>query len=442
MHKSVATIESPEFINLQPLDINPMMSKCEIKVLYLGENRNGTYISKEVATEMAKTLRGAPIVGYWREQKEDFDDHGERVIIDSDGVKFECLTTPYGFVAPDAKVWFKKFNDENAFGETVEREYLMTNGYLWTGQFPECKSAIEGDGKPQSMELDGATMEGSWETNSKGIEFFIINDATFSKLCILGEDVEPCFEGASVTAPEVSTSFTKVDDTFKHTLFTMMQELKTALEGGTSMDNQTNQEQVFETAVAVATEAEEPATDFTASNEPAPQPVEEPAADPEPAAAQETPDPLAEAEARYAALQQEYEALQTESSATIAELQEKYATLENQFNELQASHNELVAFKQSVEDAEKDKLINSFCMLSDEDKQDVIEHKQEYSLEEIEAKLSVICVRKKVNFVSDSSTKNHINTEDAVTTFNLNSSVSSVPAWIQAVKDTKSMRSN
>ena len=33
MHKSLATIESPEFINLQPLEINPLMSSCEIKVL-------------------------------------------------------------------------------------------------------------------------------------------------------------------------------------------------------------------------------------------------------------------------------------------------------------------------------------------------------------------------------------------------------------------------
>jgi len=58
------------------------MSKCEIKVLYIGENRNRSYISKEVATEMAKTLRGAPIVGYYKEKKEDFADHGEQMIWD------------------------------------------------------------------------------------------------------------------------------------------------------------------------------------------------------------------------------------------------------------------------------------------------------------------------------------------------------------------------
>ena len=69
-HKSIATIDSPEFINLKPLDINPLMSKCEIKVFYIGENRNQSYISKEVALEMAKTLRGAPIVGYFKDNKE------------------------------------------------------------------------------------------------------------------------------------------------------------------------------------------------------------------------------------------------------------------------------------------------------------------------------------------------------------------------------------
>ena len=103
-HKSIATISSPEFINLQPLDINPLMSSCEIKVLYVGENRNRSYISKEVATEMAKTLRGAPIVGYYKDSKQDFVDHGEQVVFDDEGIHFNCLTKPYGFVAPDAKV--------------------------------------------------------------------------------------------------------------------------------------------------------------------------------------------------------------------------------------------------------------------------------------------------------------------------------------------------
>lgn len=69
MHQSVATISSPQFLNLQPLDINPLMSKCEIKVLYVGANRNDSFITKQVAAEIGKTLRGAPIVGYYKEKK-------------------------------------------------------------------------------------------------------------------------------------------------------------------------------------------------------------------------------------------------------------------------------------------------------------------------------------------------------------------------------------
>lgn len=128
MGLSVATIDSPEFINIT--SISPLISKCEIKVLYVGENRNRSFITKEVATEMAQTLPGCPIVGYYLESKEDFGDHGDQVIIDGEGVKFKKLTRPYGFVAPNSKIWFQKFEDTDDFGNTVIREYLMTEGYL------------------------------------------------------------------------------------------------------------------------------------------------------------------------------------------------------------------------------------------------------------------------------------------------------------------------
>ena len=178
-HMSVATIDSPEFINLQPLEINPLMSSCEIKVLYIGENRNKSYITKEVATEMAKTLRGAPIVGYFKENKGDFADHGEQVIIDDEGIKFKSLTRPYGFVAPNAQVWFQKFEDTDDFGNTIVREYLMTTGYLWTGQYEECQSVLT-DGKPQSMEFPYHKLYFSIEVIfSSIIEYFCKNSDFF-----------------------------------------------------------------------------------------------------------------------------------------------------------------------------------------------------------------------------------------------------------------------
>ena len=112
----------------------------------------------------------------------------------------------------------------------------MTTGYLWSGQFEELTKVIN-EGQPQSMELDSSSLQGHWATdNNLGVDFFIINDANFSKLCILGDNVEPCYEGASVTSPEVSKNFSKNTD-FQQTLFSMMNDLQTALnsKGGLNM---------------------------------------------------------------------------------------------------------------------------------------------------------------------------------------------------------------
>lgn len=480
MHQSIATISSPEFINLQPLDINPLMSKCEIKVLYVGENRNHSYITKEVAADMAKTLRGAPIVGYYKEEKEDFADHGEQVIFDDEGIKFNCLTKPYGFVSPDAQVWFQEFEDTDDFGNKITREYLMTTGYLWTGQYEEAKRVIE-KGNNQSMELDEESLEGHWSTDvNNGMDFFIINDAIFSKLCILGEDVEPCFEGASVTAPQVSSSFSKVDNDFKQTLYTMMQDLKFALEGGKNMEME-NKEAIEETVVETKAAAEEeiteeaeatetsidtettsteesteetPATEFDVVENETEESSEEETEDGEETPSEEdskeeeSVDESEEGSEEETAVEEAIADTDTEVEESEAEPTEEfsledYNTLKASYSELETKYNKLVEFKNQVELKEKEDLINSFYMLSDAEKAEVKEHINEYSLDEIEAKLSVICVRNKVNFDSDNKAENENNTEEensTVTTFNIKENESSIPAWISACINTQNSK--
>ena len=461
MHQSIATIDSPEFINLQPLDINPLMSRCEIKVLYLGENRNHSYITKEVASDMAKTLRGAPIVGYYKEDKEDFADHGERVIFDDEGVKFECLTKPYGFVDPNSEVWFQKFEDTDDFGNTTTREYLMATGFLWTEQYEECKSVLE-KGKNQSMELDEKTLDGHWSTNSKtGMDFFIINDAIFSKLCILGDDVEPCFEGARVTAPEVSTSFSKVDDTFKKTLYTMMQELKFALEGGQSNMDLDNKEEVVDNEVVDNATTEE-ITDTQETNVEENDKTEQSISteNQQSIEAQSNEGSFAKNEDDNKEDSSDNDSEDTkkdneendktknacggkEDEKTKHSLETELEELQNKYSKLEEDYNALVEFKNQIENEKKDALINSFYMLTDEDKADVIENKAKYSLDDIEAKLSVICVRKKVNFDldEDDASKDRKNEVDTnIMTYKLETEESSTPAWISALKKTQNNR--
>ena len=455
---SISTIQPPEFINLQPNDINPLMTKTDIKVFYLGQNRNGSAINRATAGEMAKTLRGCPIVGQYIDKKEDFGDHGDQLIIDGEGARFNCLTKPFGFVAPDAKVWFQFFEDTDEFGNICMREYVMTTGYLWTGQFPEVDRVVK-EHNPQSMELDPETIKGHWATdNNSGIDFFIIDDAIFTKLCILGEDVEPCFEGSMFLEPTTGSSFSK-DSDFTKNLFTMMEELKFALnksnnsEGGLSMENtQVNPENVAEVEFE-ATQNQDPAPtneNFSSEQDNSNQSdsvenninTEEFAKNEKDDEEEEKKDdsgeekkPASQEDNEKGSDEEEDEEKKKNAKNSlendVLDLQNQLAELQEKYSLLEKENQELVAYKRSIEDKEKDDLIKSFYMLSDEDKADVIANKSQYSLDDIEAKLSVICVRKKVNFNSEEDDKN---TGSPVVTFNLDShQVDDTPAWLKAV---------
>ena len=457
--KSVATIDSPEFLNIT--SISPKISKCEIKVLYVGQNRNRSCITKDVATKMAESLRGVPIVGYWCESKEDFLDHGEQVIIDGEGIKFKDMTKPYGFVAPDSKIWFQKFDDTDDFGNTVTREYLMTEGYLWTEQYEECKRVIE-EGNPQSMKLDGKNMKGFWSTDSnKGIDFFIINDALFENLCILGEEVEPCFEGANITAPKLSSDFS-LDGNFAVTLYSMMNELKQVLttfnEGGSlSMDE--NKTPVMAEDPGTTEEFQAGSTLATEDASQAETPVvDEPAVETAPEVEdtefkkkeddeentkenedKKTDDGEKSEDAGSEEKKPEDDEEDEDKKKKFELLETEFAALKEKYDALEAQYNNLVEFKNQIDNEKKDELINRFYMLSDEDKADVIANKEKYSLDDIEAKLSVICVRKKVNFDLDTNDKND-NTLEGMTTFNVNSlgiDNATAPEWVEAMRAVK-----
>ena len=80
MHTSIRLDTPIELINVTPL--NPLISKCQIKVCYVGDtpNRNRSIITKDVARQMANSLPGSPIVGFFNEAKGDFEEHN--IVID------------------------------------------------------------------------------------------------------------------------------------------------------------------------------------------------------------------------------------------------------------------------------------------------------------------------------------------------------------------------
>ena len=430
-NRSVATIDGPEFIDIKPF--NPLISQCTIKVMYIGKNRNGSFIDKNTAIQMANSLPGTPIVAVYREDVEDYGDHGHVITIEDGEVKFACKTMPYGFVAPDARVWFQKFIDTDEFGNESEHEYMMTTGYLWTGQFPEAQKVIE-EGQPQSMELDDESLDGHWANDSEsGMDFFIINDAMFSKLCILGDDVEPCFEGASVT--DVDADFS-IEKDFARTLYSMIKELQDAIgnsEGGLNMPkdftvtSEGEEVETVEEAVEVEApiEVEAPAeVEASVEVEETPQPVEEEEVEVEPEApvveeevevetehtisddadsetSEEFVEKKKEEEEDSAPASDEQEEDEEDKKKAVVDSKKKRCSLEDseeRLSALEAELEELRAFKRSVEREKKQAVIDKYHMLSDDEKASVVAHMDEYTLEQIDEKLALIYVRNNVDF--------------------------------------------
>ena len=180
-----AIINTMEVLETKP--ITDLVSESVIKVCYVSDkpNPNRTVINYEVGKQIAATLPGAPVAGFFDKATGDFEQHSRRITISDGEINIEDITKPYGFVSPMHQPWYQDFNED---GEI--RTYLMCRAYLWTRQYEEAKQAF---GKGQSMELDEHSMSGYYEG-----DVFVFTSATLDKLCILGDDYPPCFSGAKI----------------------------------------------------------------------------------------------------------------------------------------------------------------------------------------------------------------------------------------------------
>lgn len=421
LHVSIPIANTVEFINAT--EISPLISKCQVKVCYVGQtpNRNGTVITKEIATEMGKKLPGSPVVGFFNKALEDFEAHNKEISLRGNVIEISETTKPYGFVPTDAKVWFQKFDDEG-----TEHEYLVTECYIWTTAYPESQRILE-HGNNQSMELNAETQKGFWaKDNNSNNRFFIYNEALIEKLCILGESVEPCFEGA-----QFKTEFSLESmEEFRTTMFSMLTELQKTLNKGGSHETMDKNKKTLGNPEDPNFEAKKKPEDEDkknpgcnsalednkpkdGDNKPADNNKEEPKKKYNLDEVTEYTELLG----KYKALQGEFEALKKEKS------------------DLETEVTSLREFKLTADRKEKQSMIDGFYMLSDDDKKDVVEHIDTYSLDDIEAKLSIICVRNKVNF--NLNNNNEQDDDQPKGLFNLeNPADDNVPEWIKAVRET------
>lgn len=519
-HTSILKLDSPiEFI--ESSKISPFISKVQIKVCYVGDepNRNRSVITKDVAREMAPSLRGCPIVGFYNESKEDYEEHNRQINISNGEWKITDSTVPYGFVDLNAKLWFATYIDDNE----NEREYLCTEGYVWDHVYPEAER-ITTKGNNHSMELDEGTLDATWSKNKNDKpEFFIVNEAFISKLCILGEDCEPCFEGSQITKFSLV-----IDEGFQNKMYSMMQEIKNLLIGGEAkmfttyaveigdslwsalyrylektypqdnsgccycskysiegiyeeqgqkfaiLNSRTEMKYFrlnFSLSETDGFKAEDSLVEVTKTYIPAATPQFEASAveayvaeyikkkeeeenkdkgktDKENNNDSEGKSEEDNSEGNNEGPKEEdddkkkkkfsYDSL--DEIPEYAELQKKFSALESQVEDLNKTIENLTSevtplreFKALSERKEKEDMVARFYMLSDEDKKDVIDNIDTYSLEDIEAKLSILCVRNKVSFSEDNDDSK------PETTFTLTDDIdddTSTPAWVKAALET------
>lgn len=206
--------------NLTPLN-NSAFSQARLKIFYKGLNRNGSYITDEIAEQLLATLPGTPIVGYFRGENDDFDGH-----IAPEENK------AYGFVPESMNFKWEMSLDPDG----VYRTYACVDVVLWTGRYPIASRIV---GKSHSMELNPDTVRGEWEETEEYGFVFKFSFAEFFGLCVLGEEYEPCFEGSSFYELKKDNKISNMKEDLKEmfSLFKQEQDTANIQTGGQQMED-------------------------------------------------------------------------------------------------------------------------------------------------------------------------------------------------------------
>lgn len=170
-------------------DLNSEFKKAKCYILYADQNRNGSDLPKEVVEAAFPSLYNIPIVGEFKETVEDFGTHGGKIEISDEGIKYVQTTKPYGLLPESCNPRWENVKQEDG----TEKEYLVADAILWYGRYPELQTTIDSFSN-QSMEINVFDAEVTDDGTYK------IKQFEFSALCLLGREVEPCFEQAKIVA--------------------------------------------------------------------------------------------------------------------------------------------------------------------------------------------------------------------------------------------------
>lgn len=187
---------------------NSSFDKGLLRVAYVGDNRNGSSISKETFERCIDTIYNCPVVCRYDREADTLGSHDVDIVRKDDGLHLVNATHPVGVIPTGAEYHWETIEEADG----VAHEYLCVEVLLWKRQ--EAYQKIKDDGVvDESMEItvkEGELVNG----------VFVIKDFEFTAFCLLGT-TEPCYESASLSVFS--------NDEFKEQFATMMQELKDSI---------------------------------------------------------------------------------------------------------------------------------------------------------------------------------------------------------------------
>lgn len=342
---------------IETIDVeDSVFAPAKIMIGYCGDNRNWSNIREEVFAEAP--IKNIPVVANFYSDKNDFGGHDVKIIQNKDGIDIYAATVPFGLVPESAKQWF---TEELVDGEM--KKCYWTECLLWKRQYGFEKIA-KTKRVNHSMEIDVS------EYTERSDGYCVVDKMKFEALCLLGEDVEPCFENSRLELFSV--------DNFEKQFTEMLEQYRAySLKLVSEVNNMENKE--FENVEEVQTEE---VTDEVVGE-------------------------TVETESISVELETE---IVEEVSETVEETTEdvsvdysvEYSTLKEQYDVLMAEVEELREYKANIE-AEKRanaeaEVFSKFEKLNDiEAFTKLKESASEYSLEDLEEKCFAIAGKYGIN---------------------------------------------
>lgn len=391
--------------------MNSEFTKATINIFHKGENRNGSFITEEAMHKMGKTLLGVPVIGEFLHDKNQIGGHGGKLVITDDGFEMIETTECMGFVDPRTEPFFRDYTETD--GVTVNT-YMCANVILWTGRFGFLQRELE-KGLKQSMEI--GVKHGEFDSNTG---YYIIKDAYFQALCLLGEGVEPCFSASSV---QLNYSNKESDETYKEMIDAFKRYTMKELGGETMPETEVVQDtqevetpEVVEASVEETVEeapevveneevnAEEPIAEAEAVEEevedveeaPEAEETEEPATEEEEVVEEPVEEATIEVEEEVAS---EEPAPEVDYQARIEELEGALAEATRELEVVKAENARLAEFEATVKaeqrKGQEEALFAQFASLEGfEGYAELVKNAKQYSLEDLETKLFALLGKK------------------------------------------------